>query len=208
MKNTLITNGDVLHAGRLEQAADVRIEGSRIVEIGKGLAPGPDTQVVDATGLYVLPGLIDIHNHGLRDVWVDRDDIHKYSRYQAQNGVTACVATLAARPQQDLQRMRQILRETQDFALTPNLIGFRPEILYLAKAAGGDAGALVRPDPPLPRSSGRRQAGGSCYGMCRRRVRVPFLSSSGAASAASSRAWRTATPPSSRRAARWMPGSA
>jgi N-acetylglucosamine-6-phosphate deacetylase len=149
MENILIRNGDVLHAGRMEQASDVRIEGSRIVEIGKGLAPDPGAQVIDATGLTVLPGLIDIHNHGLRDVWVDRDDIHKYARYQAENGVTACVAALAARPEDDLRRMPQILAETKDFALTPNLIGFRPEILYLAKPGGGDAGALRRPDPGL-----------------------------------------------------------
>jgi N-acetylglucosamine-6-phosphate deacetylase len=149
MATILITNGDVLHAGRIEQAADLRIEGRRIVEIGKGLAPDPDAQVIDATGLYVLPGLIDIHNHGLRDVWVDRDDIHKYARYQAENGVTACVAALASAPEHDLRRMPQILAETKDFTLTPNLIGFRPEILYLAKPGGADASMLRRPDPGL-----------------------------------------------------------
>jgi len=149
MATTLIVNGDVLHAGRIEQSADVRIEGHRIAEIGAGLEPGPESSVIDATGLYVLPGLIDIHTHGMRDVWVDRDDIHKYSRYQAENGVTACVATLAAVPEQDIQRMRQILAETRDFTLTPNLVGFRPEILYLAKPGGGDVHALRRPDPAL-----------------------------------------------------------
>jgi N-acetylglucosamine-6-phosphate deacetylase len=145
----LIQHGDVLHAGRIEQSADVRIEGRTIVQIGKGLEPGYGSKILDATALYVLPGLIDIHNHGLRDVWVDRDDIHKYSRYQAENGVTACVATLAAKPQQDIERMRRIRTETVDFTLTPNLIGFRPEILYLAKAGGGDATALRSPDPAL-----------------------------------------------------------
>jgi len=149
MEKLLIKNGDVLHAGQIEQSADVRIEGRSIVEIGRDLEPGPESSLVDATGLYVLPGLIDIHTHGLHDVWVDRDDIHKYSRYQVQNGVTACVATLAAAPEQDIRRMRQILAETKDFTLTPNLIGFRPEILYLAKPGGGDANALHRPDPAL-----------------------------------------------------------
>jgi N-acetylglucosamine-6-phosphate deacetylase len=149
MEITLIVNGDVLHAGRIEQSSDVRIEGGRIAEIGRGLAPDPGSKVLDAAGLYVLPGLIDIHTHGLRDVWVDRDDIHKYSRYQAENGVTACVATLAAKPQQDIERMREILAETHDFALTPNLVGFRPEILYLAKPGGGDANALHTPEPGL-----------------------------------------------------------
>jgi N-acetylglucosamine-6-phosphate deacetylase len=160
MAAILIKNGDVLHAGRIEQSADVRIEGGRIVEIGKGLEPGPESRPIDASGLYVLPGLIDIHNHGLRDVWVDRDDIHKYARYQAENGVTACVATLAAGAEQGMQRMPQILAETKDFTLTPNLIGFRPEILYLAKPGGADATVLRSPDPALSEAlweaSGRR----------------------------------------------------
>jgi N-acetylglucosamine-6-phosphate deacetylase len=159
MKTTLIVNGDVLHAGRIEPSTDVRIEDGSIFEIGRGLRPDPGAEVIDATGLYVLPGLIDIHNHGLRDVWIDRDDIHKYSRYQAENGVTACVAALAARPRQDIDRMRQILAETRDFELTPNIIGFRPEILYLAKAGGGDAGALVRPDPDLTEEFWRASGG-------------------------------------------------
>jgi N-acetylglucosamine-6-phosphate deacetylase len=149
METLLIKNGDVLHAGRIEQSADMRIEGRSIVEIGKGLEAASGSSLIDATGLHVLPGLIDIHTHGLRDVWVDRDDIHKYSRYQAENGVTACVATLAARPQQDIERMREILAETKDFALTPNIVGFRPEILYLAKPGGGDVHALHKPDPAL-----------------------------------------------------------
>jgi dihydroorotase-like cyclic amidohydrolase len=80
METLLIQHGDVLHAGRIEQSADLRIEGRKIAEIGRGLEPAPGSSVIDATGLYVLPGLIDIH---------------KYSRYQAENGVTACVATLA-----------------------------------------------------------------------------------------------------------------
>jgi 5-methylthioadenosine/S-adenosylhomocysteine deaminase len=42
--------------------ADVLIEGSRIVAIGRGLAAA-DAEVVDASGSVVLPGLIDTHRH-------------------------------------------------------------------------------------------------------------------------------------------------
>ena len=40
--------------------------------------------------------------------------------------------------------MRRGLRETDDLRLTPNLIGFRPEITYLAKTGAGSADALTK----------------------------------------------------------------
>jgi N-acyl-D-amino-acid deacylase len=42
--------------------ANVRVSGNRIVEIGK-LAPEPGEATLDANGLVLAPGFIDIHNH-------------------------------------------------------------------------------------------------------------------------------------------------
>ncbi len=47
--------------GRLRRAG-VRIAGARIVAVGR-VAPRPDDVVIDAHGLVVAPGFIDIHNH-------------------------------------------------------------------------------------------------------------------------------------------------
>ncbi len=58
---TLIQNGTVINAdGR--QKADVLIEGETIKQIGASLPPAGNT-VVDATGLLVMPGGIDVHTH-------------------------------------------------------------------------------------------------------------------------------------------------
>src|SRR5262249_16402246 len=47
--------------GRLaDQQADVRIAGGKIVEVGRGLSGG---RSVDVSGLWVAPGLIDLHVH-------------------------------------------------------------------------------------------------------------------------------------------------
>ncbi|MEL6206284.1 MAG: dihydropyrimidinase [Pseudomonadota bacterium] len=56
---TVIKNGTVVTAD-LTYAADVRIEGGKIVEIGQGLS---GDEVLDATGCYVMPGGIDPHTH-------------------------------------------------------------------------------------------------------------------------------------------------
>ncbi len=44
--------------------ADVGIRGEKIVAIGEGLAEGlGGAQVIDATGHYVIPGVVDVHVH-------------------------------------------------------------------------------------------------------------------------------------------------
>lgn len=60
----LIKNGTVLTItnGTLE-AADVLIKDGIISKIGKGLNAAKGTRTIDATGMYVMPGIIDAHSH-------------------------------------------------------------------------------------------------------------------------------------------------
>jgi N-acyl-D-amino-acid deacylase len=59
----LIHGGTVIDGtGAPRYGADVRIEGDRIAEIGASL-PAAGATVVDATGLIVAPGFIDVHTH-------------------------------------------------------------------------------------------------------------------------------------------------
>ncbi len=59
----LIKNGTVVDgSGAPAAAADVAVEGDRIAAVGRGLA-GEATRVIDAAGLMVAPGFIDIHSH-------------------------------------------------------------------------------------------------------------------------------------------------
>ena len=58
----VIRNGTVVNADR-SIAADVRIEGETIREIGPALAARPGDEVIDAKGLLLIPGGIDAHTH-------------------------------------------------------------------------------------------------------------------------------------------------
>ncbi len=62
--NILIKNGTVLTVtkGTLTET-DVLIRDGKIARIGKGLKAPSGTKELDATGLYVMPGIIDAHSH-------------------------------------------------------------------------------------------------------------------------------------------------
>ncbi|HEY1240801.1 MAG TPA: dihydropyrimidinase [Bryobacteraceae bacterium] len=60
--NTLIRNGTVVTA-RETIAADVLIDGERIREVRPGIPVQSAERVIDAAGLYVMPGGIDAHTH-------------------------------------------------------------------------------------------------------------------------------------------------
>ncbi|MEX1255820.1 MAG: dihydroorotase [Dehalococcoidia bacterium] len=66
MSDLLIRNGRVLDPGRgVDLAGDVLIHDGRVAAVGPGLAAG-GAEVLDASGLVVAPGFVDLHCH-LRD---------------------------------------------------------------------------------------------------------------------------------------------
>src|SRR5262249_33747603 len=63
MRHFLVTGGTVIDgSGDPPRDADIRVEDGRIAEIGD-LAGRDDLPALDAPGLTVTPGFIDIHSH-------------------------------------------------------------------------------------------------------------------------------------------------
>ena len=52
-----------LYPAKVAEQIDIRIEGTRITEAGKVLAPEPGEESVDLSGKIVMPGLVCGHNH-------------------------------------------------------------------------------------------------------------------------------------------------
>jgi len=65
---TLIKNATVLTVtkGTL-QNTDILLQNGKIAQIGKNLTAPAGAQVIDATGKYVMPGIIDPHSHTMAD---------------------------------------------------------------------------------------------------------------------------------------------
>ncbi len=95
IRNALLINEES------RRAADVIIKGDRISEIlpaGKAEA-GPDAVVIDATGLWLLPGVIDDHVHFREPGLTHKGDIASESAAAAAGGVTSFMEMPNTQPQ-------------------------------------------------------------------------------------------------------------
>ncbi|OYT75860.1 MAG: dihydroorotase [Armatimonadetes bacterium JP3_11] len=64
MENYCLKNGRILDpATQLDAYADLRIRGGRIAEMGTELSPETGETLIDCTGCWIAPGLVDIHVH-------------------------------------------------------------------------------------------------------------------------------------------------
>ncbi|SKB32378.1 amidohydrolase/deacetylase family metallohydrolase [Daejeonella lutea] len=72
----LIKGGHVIDAkNKINEVMDVAIQNGKIAAVAKNIDPGLASQVVNATGMYVTPGLIDLHAH----VFAGTEPDHAYS---------------------------------------------------------------------------------------------------------------------------------
>ena len=84
----LYKNANVFVDGRFQHGS-FRVEDGRFTEI---LTSVPAEDGVDMENQYVIPGLVDVHNHGNSGADFsdgDYDGLVKMARYLAQNGVTS-----------------------------------------------------------------------------------------------------------------------
>ena len=85
VQSTLISGARIADGtGSALLDADVRVEGDRIAEIGK-LAAKPGERVIDAKGLVLSPGFIDLHNHSTA---VDKEPL---APTQISQGITTAL---------------------------------------------------------------------------------------------------------------------
>lgn len=86
----LITNGNLVdvETGRVREGMSLLIENGIIRKIGKNLSTTAGTTVVDATGKWLIPGLIDSHIHLFQSGGLytrpDGIDLTKYRPYETE----------------------------------------------------------------------------------------------------------------------------
>lgn len=102
---TLITNGYLIDpASKKEGKTDILISDGKILELGVGLqekCKGEEVEVIDATGLIVAPGLVDIHSHFRDPGFTYKEDIESGSKAAARGGYTSIVLMANTKPAVD-----------------------------------------------------------------------------------------------------------
>jgi dihydroorotase len=84
----LIKNATVINEGQISRR-DVLIKGERIEAIDETIEPKVDYNVIDATGLYLMPGMIDTHVHFREPGLTYKGTIATESRAAIAGGVTS-----------------------------------------------------------------------------------------------------------------------
>ena len=68
-QNVLIKNGTVLTITKgVKENSDILVTNGKIARIDKNISAPNGTSIIDATGMFVMPGIIDAHSHIALDV--------------------------------------------------------------------------------------------------------------------------------------------
>ena len=113
---------------------DVLIKNGSIQSIGQNFSAD---RTIDAAGLTVLPGLIDIHTHGIGRVSTDEGSLEEYARIEASRGTTTFYPTLFGSPEASIGNLTRFMNETDNLKTVPQIAGFRLESPYLAQTGAG-----------------------------------------------------------------------
>lgn len=90
MQRMIIKNGTIFNEGKLF-VADILIENNRITTIEPNIEALPNTQVIDATGKWILPGVIDDQVHFREPGLTHKGSIETESRAAIAGGVTSFI---------------------------------------------------------------------------------------------------------------------
>jgi len=121
-KALLIKNGLLVDDAK-KHRLDVRIESGKISELAEHLDGSEHEEVVDAAGLWLTHGFIDLHTH-LRDLGQsNKEDIFTGTRSAACGGYTTVVAMANTDPPTDnvlvMSRIKQLISERACIEVLP-----------------------------------------------------------------------------------------
>jgi dihydroorotase len=101
---TLIKNANIVNENKIF-ISDVLIENEKIVLISKDISINSDTKVIDASGKYLLPGLIDDQVHFREPGLTHKANIATESRAAVAGGITSFIEMPNTVPQATTQEL-------------------------------------------------------------------------------------------------------
>jgi N-acetylglucosamine-6-phosphate deacetylase len=149
MSGLLFTNCTVVGRNRLFEDYYVLCRKGKVVEVGPGSPPkdADAEEMLDAGGMYLAPGFIDLHTHGLLRWLVDDgpDALAGICMALPRFGVTSFLPTLCPRPKgEDAEFVSRLAGRAYKGA---KILGFHQEGPFLAICGALPPGAMGKADP-------------------------------------------------------------
>ncbi|MEL6406276.1 MAG: N-acetylglucosamine-6-phosphate deacetylase [Chloroflexota bacterium] len=142
MTRTLIENAKIITATTPLERGWLLVEDTKISAMGSGNAPSFDnTTRIDANGLKLMPGFIDVHVHGgvgHETMDATPDAIREMATFYARHGVTGYLPTTWTESREKIMKTLEIVSEMQ--GAQPNgatILGLHLEGPYLDMAKRG-----------------------------------------------------------------------
>ena len=133
----LYKHGSALIDGKLV-LSDIAANHGRIIAIEADIVPDKDTEVVDCTGKYILPALVDIHAHGANGYdfnSADLDGMKKIMDFYVSRGVGTVLPTVMTDSDEAICRQVALIAElAKDY---PEIKGIHLEGPFLSDKFSG-----------------------------------------------------------------------
>ena len=144
----IIKNGKVFQEDGSYKVTDLYIENGRIVSSAEEVT---DKTELDASGLKVLPGLVDIHSHGaIRHDFSDADveGLKAILQYEKSQGITSYCPTSMTLPKEELLKIFQTAKDVEQDETCARIVGINMEGPFLdpVKKGAHVEGYIRKPD--------------------------------------------------------------
>jgi len=141
----IIKNGNVFQEDGSFCRETLYIRNHRLTEAFEETS---EEEVIDAEGLMVIPGLVDIHSHGAYGEDFsdgDPEGLKKILRYERQSGITSYCPTSMTLPKEQLKKIFKGIREAEKSGDGATVAGINMEGPFLdAKKKGAHVEGYIR----------------------------------------------------------------
>jgi len=146
VKNVAIKNAKIVYPDKTIEGQSLIIENGKIAEIVDENNVTAD-QIIDADGMYLAPGFIDLHIHGTGKFLIDNgpDDLAQLCELLPRYGVTSFLPTVCPRPKGEDAELLASLVKTKSYG--SNILGFHLEGPFLTITGALPPEALGEADP-------------------------------------------------------------